>query len=65
MKIRIFAPAQTLAKSLDLRAELLDLVLKFLPNLLSSAYLKKLSRIKNCLLYDASIQSNFKAGLGS
>ncbi len=41
MKIRIFAPAQTLAKSLDLRAELLDLVLKILPNLLSSAYFKK------------------------
>jgi hypothetical protein len=44
VKIRIFAPAQTLAKSLDLRAELLDLVLKILPNLLSSAYLKKLSQ---------------------
>lgn len=41
VKIRIFAPAQTLAKSLDLRAELLDLVLKILPNLLSSAYFKK------------------------
>ncbi len=65
VKIRIFAPAQTLAKSLDLRAELLDLVLKILPHLLSSAYLKKLSRIKSCLLYDASIHSNFKAGLGS
>ncbi len=34
VKIRIFAPAWTLAKSLDLRAELLDLVLKILPNLL-------------------------------
>ncbi len=65
VKIRIFAPAQTLAKSLDLRAELLDLVLKILPNLLSSAYLKKLSSIKSCLLYDVSIHSNFKAGLGS